>query len=90
MNAALMKALKARRASHTMPASGSPGTSSDAVGVVAGKPDKSHHHRELTRHLREGVKGSRATAKVKLKLALHHAECAGLCDDEPGTTDTVS
>ena len=88
MNAALMKALKARRASHTMPASGSPGTSSDAVGVVAGKPDKSHHMKELRRHLEEGVKGSRATAKVKLKLALHHCKMCG--DDEPGTTDTVS
>lgn len=79
MNPALMKALKARR---SKPASGSPGTPKDAVGVVQGK-GHAHHFKEMKRHLEEGSKGSRATAKVKLRLALHHANQMDQPTDPP-------
>lgn len=75
----LMKMMRARRANRTesMPASGSPGTPSDEVGVsdsVAGSnvsgPD--YHHEQVRKHLQKGMNGSRRGAKLHLKLALHH------------------
>lgn len=77
MNPALVKALKSR----SKPASGSAPSGSGASKGHA------HHFREMKRHLEEGAKGSRAGAKVKLKLALHHA---GLMDQpEPDADDAT-
>lgn len=81
VSASLISALRKRRA---MPASGSPGVEKSATGTFAGptspgapgaeKAGVVSHHAQVVRHLENGMKGSRRSAKVHMKMALHHAK----------------
>lgn len=80
MNPKLMAALKAKRkAPESMPASGSPGTPSGDVGVTKAPTDEKgpdYHHEQVRRHLEKGLASTRRSAKLHLKMAKYHHDCA--------------
>lgn len=80
MNAKLMAALKAKRKPvESKPASGSPGTPATETGVVKAPADArgpDYHHEQVRRHLEKGLNGTRRSAKLHLKMAKYHHDCA--------------
>ena len=90
MNPKLMAAMKAKmghrkaKPVESMPASGSPGASADDMSTSHGMgtntaadpkgPD--YHHEQVRRHLEKGLNGTRRSAKLHLKMAKYHHDCA--------------
>ncbi|MFA6167812.1 MAG: hypothetical protein WC700_14420 [Gemmatimonadaceae bacterium] len=76
MNPKLRAALKAKAPKPDMtPKSGSPGTPSAEVGVVDAK-GADYHHEQVRRHLEKGLSGTRRAAKIHMKMAKYHHDCA--------------
>lgn len=76
MNPKLMAALKAKR----KPPTSEPPYIPDGVEPPKGKPTDEkgpdYHHEQCRRHLEKGLNGTRRSAKLHLKMAKYHHDCA--------------
>ena len=75
MNPKLMAALKAKRKPSTDAPAMSKGMDVPAASPADEKgPD--YHHEQVRRHLEKGLASTRRSAKIHLKMAKYHHDCA--------------